>query len=225
MKSFRATLERAGSPLMWVVVYVPFDVGKMWGTRGQLKVRGEVNGFPFRTSLFPTGDGRHFLMVNKKMQAGAGVSAGMTASFRLEPDTAPREVTVPAELGRLLARERPLRKWFNALRYSIRKEMADWVSGPKQAGTRARRAGQTAERLMETMEAEIELPPLIERAFARNPHACEGWHRMTASQRRLELLAIFYYRSPEARARRLAKTLDAAAAVAEKLAARNRVSN
>jgi hypothetical protein len=41
---------------------------------------------------------------------------------------------------------------------------------------------------------------------------------MSASRRRGQLLAIFYYRSPEARARRLSKIVEEAAALAEKKA-------
>jgi len=48
-KSFRATLERMDSPLKWVIVRVPLDVHKLWGKRGQLRIKGEINGFAFRT--------------------------------------------------------------------------------------------------------------------------------------------------------------------------------
>jgi uncharacterized protein YdeI (YjbR/CyaY-like superfamily) len=67
-----------------------------------------------------------------------------------------------------------------------------------------------AERLLETMEAEHELPPLLRMAFARNPQAYEGWKRMSLLQRRGHLLGIFGYRDPKSRARRVAKTLQEA---------------
>jgi hypothetical protein len=89
-KSFRARLERAQSRPGWVIIRIPFEVSKIWGTRGQLRVKGEINGFAFRTSLFPTGKGDHVLLVNKRMQAGAGVTVGTVAQFRLEPDTEKR---------------------------------------------------------------------------------------------------------------------------------------
>ena len=52
-KTFRAALERIQSRLGWTIIRIPFDVAKVWGTRGQLRVKGEINGFAFRTSLFP----------------------------------------------------------------------------------------------------------------------------------------------------------------------------
>ena len=70
------------------------------------------------------------------------------------------------------------------------------------------------------MEAEQELPPLLQREFARVPHAWEGWQRMSPGQRRAQLLAIFYYRNPESRARRVAKTVEMAAEYAENRSSR-----
>src|SRR6266446_4515740 len=113
-KSFRATLERLKSRLNWVVIHVPLDVPRIWRTRERLKVTGEINGFPFRTSLFPTGKGRHIrhmMLVNKQMQKGGKVSAGSVAQFRLEPDTEPRIVIVPAELTSTFSGDRQLRRW------------------------------------------------------------------------------------------------------------------
>src|SRR5258708_15792764 len=107
---FRATLERIDSPLKWVMVRVPFDAGKLWGKRGQLKVKGEINGFTFRTSLFPDGKGSHWLLVNKQMQRGAKVAPGMAARFRLEPDSEIRVVAVPEDLNRPMSGHRSLRR-------------------------------------------------------------------------------------------------------------------
>jgi len=215
-KSFRATLERLRGNLGWVIVWIPFGVHKVWGTRGRLKVLGEINGFPFRTSLFPTREGRHFLLVNKKMQQGSGAIEGSSAEFLLEPDTAKRTVPIPAELQRLLKQDRGLRVWFAALNHSIRKWLTDWITQPKGSAARARRAEQVAEQLLSAMEAEREFPPALHLAFSRDPRALEGWRLTSPTYRRGQLLAIFYYRSPEARARRLEKVVAQAIAVAEK---------
>jgi uncharacterized protein YdeI (YjbR/CyaY-like superfamily) len=213
-KSFKATLERMPSSLGWVIVRIPLEVPKVWGTRGMLKVKGEINGFRFRTSLFPTGKGYHYLLVNKRMQAGAHAAPGDTAQFRLEPDTEERKAAVPAELHRALSEDRSLRRWYDKLNYSMRKWIGDWISQPKSTGARRRRSEQIAERLLATMEAERELPPILKAAFARDPRALRGWQQMSPAQRRGHLLGIFYYRTPEARDRRLAKAIEDALAVA-----------
>jgi len=61
---------------------------------------------------------------------------------------------------------------------------------------------------METIEAERELPPVMQLAFRQNPRACAEWNRMSPSHRRAHLLSIFHYREPEARARQLAKAIE-----------------
>ena len=224
-KSFDAALERMPGRLGWTIVRIPFDVAKLWGVRGHLRIRGEIvssgskaAGFPFRTSLFPTGRGTHYLLVNKKMQRGAGAGPGSRVRLRLEPDTEKREVAVPAELTRALAESKRLEKWYaTAFRDSMRSWIAKWVGEPRSAASRARRAEQMAERLMLTMEAERgELPPALEVAFAREPRARAGWERMPRSARRFHLLGIFGYRSPEARARRLEKAVAEMLRYAEK---------
>ena len=218
-KSFKATLERLqgeSASLKWVIARIPFDVRKLWGTGGRFKVKGDINGFAFRTSLFPVRGGSHFLLVNKQMQAGAKAALGAVARFRLEPDTEERKVTVPAELNRLLSEDRAFRRWFDQLNYSIRKYLADGITSVKSPEARVRRAEQTAENLLAAMEAEHELPPVLQVAFAHNPHAFQGWKRMSPRQRRQHLLGIFYYRSPEARARRIAKAMQDAVRYADK---------
>src|SRR5512141_2955172 len=95
-KSFKATLELLRGGLGWVIARVPFDVAKTWGTR-RPKVRGEINAFPFRTTLFPARSGGHFVLVNKRMQRGSRTVPGSMAQFRLELDTEVRTVIAPVE--------------------------------------------------------------------------------------------------------------------------------
>ena len=216
-QSFQAPLVRMQSRLNWIIIHIPFDVAQVWGHRGQLRVQGEINGFAFRTCLFPTGQGGHILLVNKKMQRGAHAVAGTVARFQIEPDMEKRIVAVPTELSAILAEDRALRRWHDRLNHSTRNDIAKWVSEPRSPEARVRRAEQIAERLLATMDAERELPPILQVAFARNPHAREGWERMSEAQRRGHLFGIFYYRTPESRSRRIDKMLDAASAIADRV--------
>ena len=187
------------------------DVAKIWGVRGQLCVKGEINGSAFRTSIFPDGNGNHYLLVNKRMQAGAKAGVGSRAKFRMEPDTEERVIETPPELIQAISEDRALRRWFDQLSPGLRKEIAAFVADVKSEAARQRRADQMAERLLATKEAERELPPVIRAAFASNAKAAEGWKRMSPAHRRRHLFAVFYYRSPEAQARRIARMLQEAA--------------
>ena len=203
-KRFEARLERMRSRLNWVIIRIPFDATKLWGLRGQIKVKGEINGFAFRTSLFPTREGWHFLLVNKRMQKGARAFEGSVARLQMELDSEERIVTIPEELTRLLSQDRSLRRWYDELNPSTRGDIAKWITEPKGAAARVRRTEQIAERLLSVMEAERELPPILQVAFARHPRAREGWDGMSLSRRRAHLFGIFYYRTPDARSRRSA---------------------
>jgi uncharacterized protein YdeI (YjbR/CyaY-like superfamily) len=224
---FEAQLERLRSRLNWIVIHVPLDAATVWGLRGQIKVKGEINGFAFRSSLFAKRDGGHFLLINKRMQKEARAYEGGVARFRLELDREERSVAMPTELKRILSKDlggegRAVLRWCDGLNHSTRSDIAKWIAEPKSAAARVRRAEQLAERLLNVMEAERELPPVLQVSFSRHPKARAGWGLMSASRRRGHLFGIFYYRTPDARGRRIDKMLDDASALAEKMSDRKK---
>ena len=214
-KSFKATLERPPSHFNFVLIRIPFDVTKVWGTRAKVRVKGEINGFPLRASVFPTSKGYQCMLIKKSLQTGGNASVGETAQFRIEPDTAKRVATVPPELQRILNEDRSFRRWFDQLSFSMRSWICYWIVSVKNPESRVRRAERVAEQLLSTMEAELDLPPILKLAFARDPRAYQGWQSMTPIQRRNWLLSIFYCRTPESRDRRIAKMLEDALARTE----------
>ena len=209
---FRAVLEKDSQALGWTVVRVPFDPAEVWAERVRLRVCGEVNGFRFRTSLFPDGRGGFCLLVNRAVQARAGLLLGSAAEFVLEPDLEARPAELPDELAVLLEEEDGLRGWYDGLTEYTRREIGKWVCGVKSEEARLGRAEQMAERLLATMEAERELPPAVANALGRNANAKQGWERMSVTHRRAHLMAVFSYRSPESRAKRIGKMVEECAA-------------
>lgn len=208
-KSFRAILEPLQGGLGWVIARLPFDVDATWKKMVRLRVKIEVGGEVFRTSLFADANrGGHFVLVNKKMQRVAGAKVGAMVDFMVAPDLEERTPLVPPELAKLLKTEKKLAKWYEGLSEPTRWEIAKWIDGVKSTEARQRRAEQIAERLMLTMEGEKELPPVLEVAFRRVPAARKGWEGMTKAQRRSNLMAVFYYQSPEAREKRVRKVVE-----------------
>jgi len=208
---FKAVLQKENS-LGWTIAHVPFDPATVWPNKIRQRVKGTINGFAFRTSLFPvTGKtGTYYLLVNRTMQAEAKAKLGHTAEFTLEPDLAPREAELPEELDALLDEEPNLRDWYNKLTEYMRREIGKWIAGVKSDEARLRRAQQMGERLLFAMEGERELPPILAKAFRARPKAKAGWQNMTPMQRRNGLLAIGYYQTPEAREKRTQKLCDEA---------------
>jgi uncharacterized protein YdeI (YjbR/CyaY-like superfamily) len=115
--------------------------------------------------------------------------------------------TIHPALARELAKSKRLLKFFNSLSDSTREQIDHSIREVKKEEMRQRRARHAAEYLMETMEAELDPPPLIRAAFARNTKARRGWELMPQSLRRQHLIAIFRSRFPETRARYLERTV------------------
>jgi uncharacterized protein YdeI (YjbR/CyaY-like superfamily) len=208
-KTFRAVLERAGTGPYWVLARLPMDLKKAWPQWKTRRVRGAINEFEFRTALLPAAEGKGYaLVVNKKMQKGAGGEPGDAVTIRVEPDMDEPVILEPKELTKALRGDRQLRKWFDAMSPSMRKGIGFFVDQAKSAQTRQKRAEQMAETVMLAMEGEVEAPPILRIAFERQPLARQGWEAMTPKQRQRHLLGIFYPQTVPGRARRATKAVE-----------------
>ena len=114
-------------------------------------------------------------------------------------------------LARELRQSKRLQKFFNSLSDSTRQQIDHSVREVKKEDTRLRRAQHAAEYLMEAMEAELDPPPMMKAAFARNAKARQGWELMPQSLRREYLIDIFRSRFPETRLLHLENALHEAA--------------
>ena len=144
-QSFRVRLETSEGSVA-TAFSVPFDVREVFGTRARVPVRGEVNGAPFRSSLFPMG-GRHIMVVNQKLRAAAGASAGEVVTVTLERDTEPRVVEAPADFARALRANREAAALWKSLSYTHQREYAEHIEGAKRPETRRRRIEKAVEML------------------------------------------------------------------------------
>jgi hypothetical protein len=153
-QTFKAKLIPRGPGGAWTFLNVPFKVEQVFGSKARVAVAGTLNGFPFRNSLMPEGDGTHAMMVSKILQAGARARAGDTVAVVMEIDRKKRVVRVPAELAAALKSNPAGAKIYKTLSPSHRKEFAEWVGGAKQKATRLARAQKA-------------LPLILKRAHAR----------------------------------------------------------
>ena len=216
-KSFRAVLEARSTRPRFVMARVPGDLKRQWPDWKSRRVRGAINGFAFRTTLFPFAKGTgHLLLVNKRMHAGARATPGNTVQIEIEPDLEEQTFVEPSELTSALKGDRHLRKWFDAMSPSMSKGIAQFVDAAKAIETRKMRAEKMAESVMLAMEGEQELPPILRAAFQRQPQSREGWDAMTPAQRRNHLLGIFYVQTVEGRERRAAKAVEECLRVAKR---------
>ncbi|WP_333819747.1 YdeI/OmpD-associated family protein [Ohtaekwangia sp.] len=145
---FKAVLENPDTSMDAAFVSIPFDVEKVYGTKGQVKVKATFDGHPYRGVLANMGTGCHVILVRKDIRASIGKKVGDIVTVEIDLDTEERVVDVPDELKKALSKNAAAKKIFESLSYTNRKEYANWIRDAKKEETRNKRLTAIIEKLL-----------------------------------------------------------------------------
>jgi hypothetical protein len=135
---FDATLSTIGTS---TVVRLPETASKGLPSRGQVAVRGTINGVEFQTVLEPDGNSGHWMRVDDTLQHAAGISAGDTAAaLDIKVTTDWPEPSVPQDLVAALAgAPQTIQNLWTEITPMARWEWVRWVNATNNPDTRTRR--------------------------------------------------------------------------------------
>jgi hypothetical protein len=129
-------------------IRVPEEVVEGLGAGKRPKVLVTIRGYTYRNSVAVMG-GEYMIGVSAENRAGAGVAGGDEVDVDLELDTAPREVSVPADFATALDAEPEARRTFESLSYSNKSWHVLQIEGAKTDETRQRRITKSVATLRE----------------------------------------------------------------------------
>ena len=143
VRRFTVELERTGKTA--TMFRVPFDLEEAFG-RARPPIKVTIGEHTWRTTP-GVYDGVGYVVVNRDVKAATGVDAPDRVEVEMELDTEPREVEVPKDLAAALAGHPGAEEAFGRLAFTHRREYVEWIDEAKRPETRARRIGQTVERV------------------------------------------------------------------------------
>jgi uncharacterized protein YdeI (YjbR/CyaY-like superfamily) len=200
-----------GAHGMWMVAHMPFDVRAEFGSGGIVRVQGDINGFPFHSSLFPHRSGRHFLMVNRKMRQGAQVSEpGDQVEITLEMDRAPKTVKLPLALRKAIDANPAAKKFFDEMPPSSQRYRADMVNDVKTAAGKQRKSEAIVKHMADTGASMQKTPEFVKKAIAKYPVAQARWQKLAKSHKKVAMIYLMDGKTQatrEHRAEKLARVL------------------
>ncbi|HLJ66431.1 MAG TPA: YdeI/OmpD-associated family protein [Chloroflexota bacterium] len=142
---FDATLDAVDE---WTILRLPAEVSKQLPSRGQVAVRGTINGHEFQTVVEPDGSFGHWIRIDGDVQQAAAARAGDPVSLAIELRDDWPEPNVPDDLAEALAGAPPgIRDMWNEITPMARWEWVRWVNATRSLDTRRRRVEVTISKM------------------------------------------------------------------------------
>lgn len=143
--SFQTRIERLAEGMDYFAVSIPEKVTQELGTRGPVPVKARVNGSgEFLCSLYPVGEGRHFMRVRNKICASVKVTEGDRVRVEITVRDRSEELDIPPDVAKALRAEGAL-KSFESLPPGQRSFLLRKIEEAAKPETREKRIGEAIE--------------------------------------------------------------------------------
>lgn len=127
---------------------LPEKASRQLPSRGQVAVKGTINGREFRTVLEPDGVLGHWMKIDRKIQQSAALRTGDNARLEVEPVKEWPEPSVPPDLkAALAAAPQNIRELWKEITPMARWEWVRWVNATPNPDTRRRRVEVTISKM------------------------------------------------------------------------------
>jgi hypothetical protein len=133
---FKAKPYKIGT---WTILRLPEKASAKLPSRGQVMVRGELNGVAFQTPLEPDGDWGHWFGIQESLLDAAGVTEGDTVDLAIETIKDWPEPDIPADIQKALAADAKARDLWQRVTPMARWEWIRWIRATNKDETRKRR--------------------------------------------------------------------------------------
>ena len=121
------------------ILRLPADASAKLPSRGQVAVKGVMNGHAFQTVLEPDGKRGHWLKVDAKLRQALAVSEGDTVALEVEPAKDWPEPDIPTDFQAALADAPDISEAWKSITPMARWEWVRWINATKNLQTRQRR--------------------------------------------------------------------------------------
>lgn len=123
----------------WLIARLPEAASKQLPSRGQVYVRGTINGVEFQAALEPDGHWSHWLNIDKKLQKSTGLKPGDAAELTIEPSKDWPEPDIPTDIAKALASATDVQELWQKITPMSRWEWIRWIGATVNTETRSRR--------------------------------------------------------------------------------------
>lgn len=140
--SFNSIIGKKDSTLLWDYrILIPEPIAQDFLNAKIKRVICTLNNtISFHCAIMPSGDGSHFLLVNKENRKKLKLSAGDDIKVKLEEDTSKYGMALPEEMEELLLMDEEGSQAFHSLTAGKQRSLLYIIGKPKSSDIRLKKA-------------------------------------------------------------------------------------